>query len=291
VDRSNFDVSQIQVDVLSPNEGLAGGALSYCTFQSQKGFSVLVWVSDSGLWMTDGSLPSEGGLGIVKLTANLNWRKFVDTSLLTRSRLIYDPILQTIFFDYYNTAGAFRTLCLHTAPDHWIQSGQDHTVPKITGPHTSAVLTRGIGEFQGTLRQWSLDTTRLKLYNERTGTSDDGQPILSVLETGWQQPGGPQEEYLCNLGSLYHSDWGPSETCDLDLLARRDDTGVIQEVRKGGLSLAGAAVVNFYINRASKSIRLRITHNGLTTSNGQLPIKALGPCGIEGEIMDAMFGV
>lgn len=291
VDRPSFDPDLIQVDILSPNEGLAGGILSNCTFQSQKGFSVLAWVSDSGIWMTDGSLPNEGGLGIVKLTANLNWRKLVDPSRLTSSRLIYDPVLQMVFFDYYDTKGNFRTLGVHTAPDHWVPSGQDHTVPKISGPHTFAMTSRIIGELDGVLQHWALDTTRLRFYNERVGRSDDGQPILSVMESGWQQPGGPQEEYLCSLGSLYHSDWGPSETCALDLLARRDDTGVIREMRKSGLSLAGAAAETFYIHHGSKSFKVRITHNGLTTSNGQVPIKALGPVGIDGEVMDSMFGV
>jgi hypothetical protein len=291
VDKPNFDPTLIQVDILSPNEGLAGGAFSYCTLQSQKGHSVIAWVSANGIWMTDGSLPAEGGLGIVKLTANLNWRKLVDPIRLISSRMTYDPILQMIFFDYYDTFGNFRTLGLHTAPDHWVQSGQEHTVPKITGPHTYAYPARVIGDFQNTLHHWSLDTTRLKVFNERVGNGDDGRPILSVLETGWNQPGGPQEEYICTLGSLYHSDWGPSETCTLDLLARRDDTGVIQELRKSGVSLAGAAVENFYINIGSKSFRLRLTHNGLTASSGQVPIKALGPVGIDGEVMDAMFGI
>ena len=291
VDKPSFDPALIQVDILSPNEGLAGGILSYCNFQSQKGFSVLAWVGVSGIWMTDGALPTENGLGIVKLTSNLNWRRLVDTKRLQETRLTYDPVLQMLFFDYYDTVGNFRTLGLHTAPDHWVASGQDHTVPKITGPHTNAKISRVIGDLNGELRHWSLDAARLKLYNERIGSGDDGQPILSVMETGWNQPGGPQEEYLCGLGSLYHSDWGPSETCTLDLLARRDDTGVIQELRKSGVSLAGAAVENFYINIGSKSFRLRLTHDGLTSSTGQAPIKALGPVGIDGEVMDAMFGV
>jgi hypothetical protein len=291
VDRPNFDPALIQVDILSPNEGLAGEVFGYCTFQSQKGFSALAWVSASGIWMTDGSLPNEGGLGIVKLTTNLNWRKLVDPAQLTSARLTYDPILQAIFFDYYDTAGKFKTLMLHTAPTHWVQSEQDHSVTKVSGPHTVAKLQRIIGDFQNELHHWSIDTVTLTLQNERIGNGDTGQSILSVMETGWQQPAGPQEEYLCDLGSLYHSDWGPSETCDLDLLARRDDTGVIQELRKSGIPLAGNAVSNFYINRASKSFRVRLTHQGLTTSNGQIPIKALGPVGIDGEVMDAMFGV
>lgn len=291
VDRPNFDIGRIQVDILSPNEGLAGSPLSHCTAQSQKGYSTVVWVSDSGIWMTDGSLPSEGGLGIVKLTSNINWRRLVDVSQLLTSKLVYDPILQILFFDYTDINGNRRTLCLHTAPYHWVNSDQDHTVPKVSGPHTRAPLVRCVGELGGTIFHWSLNTADLLVHTERFGETDNGQPITSVLETGWQQPAGPQEEFLATYGSLYHSHWGPSETCNLDLLARRDDTGVIQEARKTGVNLAGASVTNFYMHKAGKSFRLRLTHTGRTTSTGRDPIKALGPTAFDGEQMDALFGV
>lgn len=292
VNRPNFDIAKVEIDILSPNEGLAGSPMGFCYFQSQKGFSVCTWISDNGIWMTDGTLPSEGGLGIVKLTANLNWGKFVDPDQLLDARLSYDSVLQTVFFDYYDYEGNRRTLGLHTAPYHWVPSNQGHEVPKISGPHTLSAFNRIIAEESGGLWQLSLNLDDLVIYTERFSTAAAGRPIFSVMETGWLYPAGPQDEFNAAYGSLYHSDWGPAETCRLELLCRRDDTGVLHRGVKSGLSLAGSRPTNFYLNKSGPAFKLILSHNGLTTSlrRGN-PQRAIGPCGITGDEMDALFGV
>lgn len=289
VDRSAFDPGQTKVDILSPNEGLVGSPRSFCSFESEKGFSVVAWVSDNGIWMTDGALPSEQGLGIVKLSQNLNWRKLVDPTRLDESVMTFDSVEQTVWFDYVDNNGDRKTLSLHTAPFHWVQGGAGSAVPKFMGPHTKQLIDRAVGELSGAITHWSLSTENLVIYNERTGVSDNGSNIISVLETGWNYPAGSKQEFHFFTGLLYHSDWGPSDTCDLDLLLRRDDGGVTQNASKRGVSLAGARITSFFIDRAGKSVKMRIRHEGKTSSTGRTPL-AVGPVDFEGEPLGELFG-
>jgi hypothetical protein len=264
-----FNVDGLEIHTLSPSEGLAGTPLAYCLFHSQKGHGVCAWVSDSGIWMTDGSLVSERGLGVRKLTSHKNWRGDVDLSRLDETELTFDPELQVIVFDYYDRAGTRKCEYLHVSPQHWVQSGEDQMTPKITGPHTLTALRRAVGENGGVWRHWSLNTTSLKVLSERTGLWDDGARILTHIESGWIYPIGPRNRFHLYRGTLGHGDWGSGAVFDLDLLVRNDETGAIQTIAKRGLSLRGERMTDLgWLNVSGQSLKVIIRHDGSTVSDG-----------------------
>jgi hypothetical protein len=283
VTTGDFRVEELDTDLLSPSEGLAGTPLAYCHFHSQKGHAVVAWVSDSGIWMTDGTLLSERGLGLVKLTSHQDWRGDVDTSRLDETSLRFDPVLQTVYFDYYDTGGTLRTETIHIAPHHWVQSGEDQMVPKFCGPHSLSAVTRVIGENGGVVRHWSLSTADLKIYSERVGTQDDGSDILSHAETEWNYPAGPRNEVHIYQGSLEHSDWGASEVADVEIVVRDDRSGIEQRVPQRSVPLRGDRLSGLdWINRAGRSVRAVVRHKGKTVSNGTGQ-RAIGPLVLVGE--------
>jgi len=195
--------------------------------------------------------------------------------------LTYDPDLHVLIFDYHDSAGKRRALAWHTGAKQWIPSGQDQLVPKASGPHTQEFIDRAVGDMAGQTRQWTLSALNTIVYNERTGTDDAGQPISSFLDGGWYYPAGPNREFHIFDGSLYHSHWGVAERCDLEMLVRRDKTGIIQIAKKSGVALTGARISNFYISRGGQSLRIQIKRTGKTSTGS--PIMALGPLIFEGE--------
>lgn len=282
----NFDLTRLNTDILSPSEGLAGSPRGYCLFHSAKGHALCAWISDSGIWMTDGTLVSERGLGVVRLSVNIDWPNDVDTSRLEESALSFDSVMQAIYFDYYDPAGSLQTAILHTAAEHWIDTGQDQQVPKLSGPHTLTALSRSIGEQSGVIRHWSLSPADSRIYLERNGDDNGGHLILSHVESPWIYPAGGRDLVHVYQASLYHSDWGASETCELDLLVRHDNTGVIQVASSPSVSLRGTRITSLgLLGVSGQCLREIIRHTGKTTSLGT-PLRAFGPTHLDLEQMD-----
>jgi len=285
---AEFDLSRVETDVLSPNVGLVGGPKSYALFEAQNGHALLAWVSDNGIWMTDGSLVSERGMGVVKLSVNMDWANEIDKARLSEARLTYDPDLQILFFDAWFKNTRRQTMLFHTHPLHFIDSGQNQQVPKATGPHeTRSPLDRAIGEApSGGFWHWSLaapTSSTTRAYNERFGTDDAGRDIQTHIESGWGYPAGARGGFHIMHGSVYHTDWGPSESCTLDLLARDDSSGTVRVASKRGISLMGDRVTDLgFLNIAGQSLKAIIRHLGKTTTPGTKPNRAFGPIGIEG---------
>lgn len=282
----NFLIDDIEIDDLSPSVGLAGSPKGYCFFHSQKGHGVVGFVADSGVWMTDGALVSERGLGLVKLTSHKDWRGDVDLSRLDESELTFDPELQTLIFDYYDSDGTRVSEFLHIAAEHWIQSGEDQMVPKITGPHSLTAVSRATGENNGEWRHWSLPTSPTKVLSERTGIKDDTSNILTHIETGWIYPVGPGKSFQAYAGWLYHTDWGAGEACDVAVMIRRDNSGIVQHLNKRNLSLRGDRTTQLgYLNGSGQAVKITIRHNGPTVSDGSSR-RAFGPVALEIEPTD-----
>jgi hypothetical protein len=282
----NFNLDELVIDPISPSEGLAGTPLAYCHFHSQKGHAVVGWVSDSGIWMTDGTLLSERGLGLVRLTSHKDWRGDVDTSRLDETVLSFDPVMQALYFDYYDTGGTLRTELLHISPLHWVQSGEDQMVPKSTGLHSLSGTARAIGENGGVIRHWCLDEGDLKIYSERVGTQDDTTDMLWHLETGWIYPAGANTFAHVHEALFEHSDWGASEVCDFSIYCRDDKTGNIQHVLKAGRSLRGERLTGVgYMTLAGRAFKIIIRGKGKTVSDGSSQ-KSLGPIVLEAETGD-----
>lgn len=278
VNQPNFDqaIRSVAIDILSPNEGLAGTPMSYCSFESQKGRGVVAWVSDNGLWMTDGTLLSERGMGIVKLSVNMDWEGDVDKTRLNETALTFDPVTQMIYFEFYDQSGNHKMYLLHTHPDHWIDTGQDMAVPKVTGLHPTVARDRALGEQTGGgFFHWILSATDGKIYNERTGSTAGGSNIVTHIESGWLYPAGPMSIVDNEFAGVYHNNWGSNETCDLNILFRRDKNGIIQTLKKS-ISLAGSRVTRVFARRSAQSIKLIIRHVGITTSSGSGQ-RAFGP--------------
>jgi hypothetical protein len=264
----SFDLGQLGIDVLAPNAGLPGTPRSYASFNSDQGNSLLAWVSDNGIWLTDGMLGYEGGMGTVWASRAIAWDQTVDTSRLDETSLTYDPENQIVWFDYYDPNGDQKALALHVSSLHWIKGqGMPTPVPKITGPHNHQMVSRTWGEdTSGDLQVWSL--TSDAVYLENSGDSDAaefdgvGTDIISLLETPWQYPAGHFGELMIFQGSLYHTDWGRNYNCDLSLLVRRDETGIVQEAVKKGVPLNGARASRFWVSRAGQSMKTRVYHVG-----------------------------
>jgi len=282
----NFFIEDIEIDDLSQSEGLASNPKGYCHFHSQKGHSVVGFISSSGIWMTDGSLLSERGLGLVKLTSHKNWRGDLDTSRLAETELTFDPVLQTLIFDYYDKDGTRRCEDLHIAANHWVESGEDQMVPKLTGPHTLTTTSRTMGETGGEWRHWSLNDAKTLVLSERTGIWDAGSQILTHIETGWIYPAGARESFQAYTGWIYHTDWGLGEACDVDVMIRRDNTGIIQHLHKNGLSLKGERTTQLgFLNGSGQAVKVVLRHNGSTVSDATSR-KAFGPITLEIEYTD-----
>ncbi len=276
ISQPGFDLGNLRIDILSPSEGLATGPLGYCLFNTENGSAVVAWVSDNGVWMTDGSLPAERGLGAVKLTAHLNWDQEVDVASLSSATLTYDPILQVVFLDCVGPDGDQKSLLLHVATQHWVPLGEKITVPKATnGPVNMQAHNRTIGETASAVRHWSLNKDDMKVYNEHTGEDAAGEDITSFLDTGWHYPAGELLEWMLWGTSLYHSDWGQSALVEMELSTRRDAVGIEQHVSKNP-SLRGARLTSNYVGRSGQALRAQIRHVGKTSSNGS-SLKAIGP--------------
>jgi hypothetical protein len=268
VNSPSFNLGELGVDVLSPNAGLPGTPRSYVSFTSDRGHTLLAWVSDNGIWFTDGLMAHEQGMGVVWATRNLDWASTVDTTRLDETSLSYDQEYQIVWFDYYDPSGNQKSLALHVSALHWIQDESTPVpVPKISGPHNHQIISRTWGEdTDGNLQIWSL--TSDAIYLENSGDSDAAQfddmgtDIISLLETPWQYPAGIFSELMVFQGSLYHTDWGRGYSCDLSLLVRRDETGIVQEAVKKGVPLNGARASRFWISRAGQAIKTRIHHVG-----------------------------
>jgi hypothetical protein len=281
---NNFDLTRLQTDVLSHNEGLAGSPLSYCLFQGTEGQAACAWVSYSGIWLTDGYPVAEKGIGCRRLTMNKSWRSDVDLSRLQESRLTFDPYLQVIIFDYYNREGELTCDYLHVSSAHWTKVGDDTALPKWSGPHTLTALGRVVGEHSNTLQAWDLTTTNVR--NARSGTQDGGVDILSHIETGWIYPFGPRSLMHLYLAALGHSDWGASEACDIEIQLRNERTGIIQSIMCPGVSLRGARNTDLgFLNVSGRSLKVILRHLGKTTSVGT-PIRAFGPMTLQVEAVD-----
>ncbi len=273
-DRSTFDLAAAKVDVLSATEGLAGPPRAYCAFSLPGGQSVVAWVSDNGIWMTDGSVPSEDGIGARKLTSHIDWPATVSQTALSSAELTYNPIRQLLCFDYDDSGSTRRRLLLHVAPIHWIEV-EGQKVPKITGPHTigsssNEIVANTVGESGGTFLQWSVSTNG-KVWNEWTGTEDvanfynSAGDIETVWETGWAYLAGPLGHFMVHQGALLHTDWGEAQQANVLFQFRRDDHAVSQKVAKRGVSLAGERANKLWLSRLGQAMKVTVEHIGKAT--------------------------
>jgi hypothetical protein len=236
--------------------------------------------------MTDGSLVSERGMGCVKLSAHKNWSGDVDTERLDETQLSFDPVRQEICFDYYDNDGVRQHERMHTGGLHWVATGQDQAVPIWSGPHTLTANGRLNGEDAGVKRHWTLSIPNLKVYSERVGTQDDGNDILTHIESVWVQPAGPRNETQIYAGSMFHSDWQANEQCVLDILVREDQSGIIQTDHHSDVSLRGKRATELgLVEGSGQSFKAIIRHKGKTTSSGK-PVRGFGPVVLEVERVD-----
>lgn len=263
--RSDFDLGRVEVDVLSPSYGLTN-TMGVCLGSTQKGRAIVLWASDNGIWMTDGSTVAERGMGLVKASAYLDWQQTVPQDYIDTVRLVFEPVQQIVWLDAEDTSGRF-SYALHIASNHWVPTGQDQIVPKITGPHGVRLIDRAVGETDGKLLMWGLDASGY-VWNEAYGTTDEAHwfdtkgDIETHIETGWNYPAGPLGEVHIYEGTMYHSDWGPYEACSVDVLVRRDDTGVVQGVTKRAVKLSGTRTTRYWVDRAGQAVKLIIRHIG-----------------------------
>lgn len=277
---SSPNITGINPGVLSPNAGLATDTPhGYCLLQNQKGNALLMWIAHNGIWMTDGYLVSERGMGVVKCSVYLDWDNLVDKSQLGSARLTYDPEIQAVIFDFQGADGLRQCIYFHTSPHHWVASGQDQLVPKMTGPHDQRMTARTVGELSGRLRHFGLvgaSSDTEGIYLENSGTTDaasfSGTPtIQSFLESGWFYSGANKKLRSWWL-LLYHSNWQVSGNCLVEFLARSDATGNLQMVQKS-VSLAGSRISRIWVDRTAHSFAYRIWHR--ENQSG-----AIGPLGL-----------
>jgi len=265
-----ININQAQVTVLSPSEGLAGSPRSICQFTTQFGRSIVAWVSDSGLWYTDAALVYERGVGVHKMSGNLDWQTMVDTSRLDETLLTYDPVNQIMWFDYYDPQGERQALAIHVSRTHWMEgvaSGEE-LIPKITGPHGVHLLARIVGELDGQLIHWTMaDLNDIYYLFTEGGTTDEAHflsargDIETLIRTGWMYLVGPSGKFTAFKGNIFHTDWGQN---NLSLLAefREDKRGIIQRIPRNAISLLGSRVTRFWLAKAGHSLRLSLRHVG-----------------------------
>jgi hypothetical protein len=268
VGSANYDPSRVELDIISPNHGLAAGPNGYALFELQNGRAMCAWISQNGIWMTDGSLVQERGMGAVKLSTFFNWDKNVDKTSLSTARLEYDPKFQTIWFDYTDRNSVAQVTTFHVSPHFWVASGQDQLVPAWLGPHGTSFdsVGRTNGTVGGVWKHFVASEGNLYIQGEGTDASDSD--ILSVVESGWMYPAASQGEFHLFLGSLLHSKWGRSEQCSLEIRTRRDESGSTQTLQWDDLSLADAGASNFWVDRAGQSLKIIWRHDGKTASEG-----------------------
>lgn len=281
---ATFNLGETFVEVLSPNVGLAGTPKAHTLAVTERGTAIAFWVSDTGIWMTDGSTGSEGGTGVRDASLRLDWEGMVDTDRLDETQLTFDPLNHIVWFDYYAPDGDRKALAFHISQHHWVQTGADQIVPKVTGPHNLPFEGRASGEDTGEiLRQWTVYSD--SVYNESDGTADAaqldglGQDIISYAETGWVYPVGPDSEAMLYHCVTQHDDWGRSQVLEAHFQCRRDETGSVQHRVAKGVSLAGTRASRFWVNRSGQSIKVAFKHIG--QSDGRL-----SPFLIEAERMD-----
>jgi len=291
----SFDLTDMEVTILSPAIGLAGTPSSVCLAHAFDGYPLVFWVADNGIWMTDGGLPSERGVGVMKVTLSLDWDRDVDTSRLDETVLAYDTANQILRFQYYDPDGNRREIWFHVAPEHWVQfSESSKPVPKASGPHVVSDNSKRLvdlapGEHSAIFRMWSLSSEG-KVYVEMRGAADEaefaglGGDIVSVLETGWIYPAGPLEYAEVLRGACYHSDWG-DHTLVLELRGRTDRTGTSQHLVQSAIPLTGERLSTFEAARSGggQSMKFTLTHTGQATGAiGALALK-IRPAGpVEG---------
>jgi hypothetical protein len=282
--QSDYNLTRIERDVLSPNEGLAGTPLAYTTFELEDGRSMAAWVSHNGIWMTDGSLVTERGMGVVKLSRYMDWNNEVDVRRLSRSRLVYDPILQVLAFDFLDKDNIQRVVYFHTSPLHWLPTNKDQTVPKWTGPHPVEYNGHGRSmiERSGSLRHYFARDGNL--YRMTRGDQAAGSDIVSFAETGWVYPGGPDKMFHLYDGTLEHTDWGKGEQGIIEVQVRNDESGSVQHAAIPDLPLGGGPrQSNFWINMAGQSMKMALRHKGKTTSL-TTPLRAIKSIQADGEL-------
>ena len=286
---ASFDLTGIEIDSLSPDEGLAGGPRAYTTFKTETGRGMAAWTSDNGAWMTDGSLAQERGLGVRKLTRNMNWRGIVDVSALSTAVMTYDPVLQIIYLDCDGLNGNRLTLLLHTSPSHWVGEGESGT-PKTSRTTDLVALDRVVGEDSAVLKHWSLYTqgATAKVLLERNGIDDDGSNIDSFGRFGWNYLAAPQNGFMLWKGILAHQDWGTRGMLEVNVETRRDETGITQD-RRSMVPMRGNRTTQWLISRGGQAAQLSFRHKGKTVSTGVSPL-AVGPFAVlvdpMGEITD-----
>lgn len=273
-DGSAYTLSGLADANLSANEGLVNPRARVAV-QAQRGTIMDFFVASSGIYMTDGTLLSERGLGVRKVSSNIDWEATVDVSqLATSARLSYDPRLQIVWFDYMDNNNQRRSLTIHASGKHWVQTGQDALAPKITGPHIVGNLDRVTGFLSATPKMWTLDSGR-NIWTEG-GFVDNAKwfnprgEILSLIESGWVYPAGPSEEFRAFEGTCYHSNWGRNASVDIDLLFRRDASGLTQRVLKRAISLNGERTTPFVALSSGQAVRFGLRQ--ISTASG-----ALGP--------------
>jgi len=272
--QTTFDPANMRRETLSPSVGLAGSPRGYAQFLGPRGEPTIAWISDNGIYATDGRYPHERGTGVYRISDAVDWDELVDNSRLMESSLLYDPTQELLWFDFYGKDGLRKSLTFHVAPVHWYPFDQGHAVPKFTGPHLSGrgdgtrnIVSRTIGAPSGTFFQWSL-TDDGHVWNEWSGVKDEALlynprgDMVARFQTGWQYPGGPRGFSHAYTGALAHDDWGPQAQADVLFEARDDDSGAIQFVRKDGVSLRGAKVTRFWLSRAGQSLRFTVQHVG-----------------------------
>lgn len=281
--QSDYNLTRIERDVLSPNEGLAGTPMAYTTFEIEDGRSMAAWISHNGIWMTDGSLVTERGMGCVKITRYMDWNNTVSLPKLNTARLFYDPILQALMFDFVDTDGNQKIVCFHTAALHWLPTGKDQTVPKWTGPHPTAYngYGRTLVERNGQLRHYFAQDG--DVYRMANGTQAGGADIISYAETGFVYPSGPDGIFHVYDGTLEHTSWAREDQCTVEVTVRNDESGDVMHETISDLPLGGARQSNFWINMAGQAMKLALRHDGKTTSL-TTPIRAFKTLQADGEV-------
>jgi len=274
---SSFDLSATTREILAANSGLVGSPRAYEFFTTPAGRQVVAWVSHAGVYMTDGVFRHEWGMGVVRLTAHLDWEQTVDLNSLSSAKLDYDPQKQLLHFNFLDTNGVWQSFWFHISPMHWFK-GPDagQLIPKVTGTHRVSqvngglrMVSRACGEISGGFEQFSLFSDG-RIFQELTGVTDAAQlfnphgDIETFARTGRFYLKGVAPEAIVQIAriSFQHSDWGPAAQCEWEIELRNDQSGVSQVVRKSGVSLRGARVTSLWVSRAGHSVRVTFKHTG-----------------------------
>ncbi len=258
ITETSFDLNRLEMELFAADVGLAARQAYVMAPVSDLGDQGVWWVAASGIYFTNGYKTAERGLGIRKATLRLDWERTVDLDQLSSATLDYDPTMNVLWFTYVNPLGAREALTLHVDKTHWVPVDSITSVPKITGPHAEGFSRfRAGGELNGRLRQWSLGDAG-DVWAEEGPVGD----AKIIVEYPWAQLGGVSGGLLVNEAYVYHSDWGPHDAADLEVLTRREQSGHVQVASKKGFPLRGGRFSKLWINRSGDAVKIKLRHQG-----------------------------